>query len=158
MKAHVLSHASLSKYVLIASACRSTMAPHQNMMRTSQAHAEVVGLGRTIKGLELVAGFYAEQGQEGAYEQSMAIGIDSPTTLKALTRLFCEKYEQDCVLVWNRDSNSVWLVHSDKGFLCELGTHGMYMMWTSMMVAEGNEWIQPDAFTVAADGSIWGVR
>lgn len=158
MKTNVLSTASLSKYVMIASASRATNAAHRNMMLTAAAHAEVVGLGRTIKGLELVTGFYAEEGQEGAFEQSMAIGIDSPTTLKALTRLFCGKYEQDCVLVWNRDSDSVWLVHSDKGFLCELGTKGLHMTEASVEVARLRGRVLPSAYTIAGNGSVWEVR
>lgn len=152
MKHQVLSSDALSKFVVIASAARGTETTASNMMRTSQAFMEVAGLGRAVKGIELVTGFYAEAGQEGAYEQSMAIAVDAPKALKAIVSLFCQKYGQECVLVWNKDTDSVWLLN-ENGFLAELGTKGMYRYQAVM-----TNWVRPDAFTVSADGSIWEVR
>lgn len=156
MKHNVLSADSLTKFVMIASASRGTCTASLNMMRTAQAQREVISFGRTIKALEMVTGFYAEQGQEGAYEQSLAIGLDSPSTMKALIRLFCEKYEQDCVLVWNRDTNSVWLYGSDG--MTQLGQHGMTRTEANLETALLRNRVMPDAYTVAADGSVWEVR
>lgn len=156
MKHTVLSADSLTKFVIIASASRATNGTGQNMMNTATASHEVQSLGRTVKAFEMVTGFYAEQGQPGAYEQSMAIGVDSPVTLKAIIRLFCVKYQQECVLVWNKDTDSVWLM-SDKGLLCELGKNGMHRTEASVETARLRGRVLPDAFTVAADGSVWEV-
>lgn len=152
MKHQVLSADALSKFVVIASASRGTETTGSNMVRTSQAFAEVVGLGSAVKGVELVTGYYAEQGQEGAYEQAMAIAVNSPKAVKALMLLFCGEYEQECVLVWNKDTDSVWLIN-ESGFLAELGTKGMYRYQADM-----TNWVRPDACTVDSMGSIWEVR
>lgn len=156
MKHNVLSADALTKFVMIASASRGTCTPAQNMMRTAQAQREVISLGRTIRALEMVTGFYAEQGQEGAYEQSLAIGLDNPNTMSALIRLFCEKYDQDCVLVWNRDTDNVWL-HSSDG-MTQIGQHGMARTEANYELALERGRILPDAYTIAADGSVWEVR
>ncbi|WVX92077.1 S-adenosyl-L-methionine hydrolase [Aeromonas phage phiA014S] len=156
MKHNVLSADALTKFVMIASASRGTETAASNMMRTAQAQREVMSLGRTIRALEMVTGFYAEQGQEGSYEQSLAIGLDNPNTMSALIRLFCEKYDQDCVLVWNRDTDNVWL-HSSDG-MTQLGQRGMVMTHHSWNTAQALGHKLADAFTVAADGSVWEVR
>ncbi|MGL5566682.1 MAG: hypothetical protein ACRDC4_13245 [Plesiomonas sp.] len=156
MKHNVLSADALTKFVMIASASRGTCTSAQNMMRTAQAQREVISLGRTIRALEMVTGFYAEQGQEGAYEQSLAIGLDNPNTMGALIRLFCEKYDQDCVLVWNRDTDNVWL-HSSDG-MTQIGQHGMARTEVNYELALERGRILPDAYTIAADGSVWEVR
>lgn len=156
MKHNVLSADALTKFVMIASASRGTETPASNMMRTAQAQREVISLGRTIKALEMVTGFYAEKGQEGTFEQSLAIGLDSPTTMSALIRLFCEKYDQDCVLVWNRDTDHVWLYGSDG--MTQLGQRGMTRTEANLEAALLRNRVMPDAYTVAADGSVWEVR
>lgn len=156
MKHNVLSSDALTKFVMIASASRGTCSPSLNMMRTAQAQREVMSLGRTVKALEMVTGFYAEKGQEGTYEQSLAIGLDNPGTMKALIRLFCEKYDQDCVLVWNRDTDSVWLYGSDG--MTQIGQHGMTRTEANLEAALLRNRVMPDAYTVAADGSVWEVR
>lgn len=156
MKHAVLSADALTKFVVIASASRGTETTQSNMMRTATASHEVRSLGRTVKAFEMVTGYYAEQGQDGAYEQSMAIGVDSPTTLNALVKLFCQKYEQECVLVWNKDTDNVWLYGSDG--MTQIGQHGMHRTEASIEVARLRGRILPDAFIVAADGSVWEVR
>lgn len=156
MKHNVLSADALTKFVVIASACRGTESAASNMMRTAQANREVASLGRTVKALEMVTGFYAEQGQEGTFEQSMAIGVDSPNTLNSLIKLFCLKYEQECILVWNRDTDNVWL-HSDDG-MTQIGQHGMVRTEGNFELALERGRILPDAYTVSADGSVWEVQ
>lgn len=159
MSKHITLNAdSTAKFIIIASASRGTESQASNMQRTAQAYQEVSSLGRAIKGLELVTGFYAEEGQEGAFEQSMAIACESVTTMKAIKALFLAKYEQDCILVWNRDTDAVWLLMRDQKDTCIIGNHGMYRMWSSMAVAEVNKATLPDAYTIAADGSVWGIR
>ncbi|MGL5643190.1 MAG: hypothetical protein ACRCW3_00200 [Metamycoplasmataceae bacterium] len=155
MKHNVLSADALTNSVMIASASRGSCTPAQNMMRTAQAQREVISLGRTIKALEMVTGFYAEQGQEGAYEQSLAIGLDNPNTMNALIQLFCEKYEQDCVLVWNRDTDNVWLYNTEG--LTQIGMHGMARIEVNYELALERGRVLPDAYTIAADGSVWKV-
>lgn len=155
MKHNALSADSLTKFVVIASACRGTESAASNMMRTAKAHHEVASLGRTVKAMELVTGFYAEQGQVGAFEQSMAIGVDSPNTLDALIELFCHKYEQDCILVWNRDTDGVWLHNCDG--MTQIGQHGMARTEDNFELALERGRILPDAYTIAADGSVWEV-
>ena len=157
MKHNVLSADTLSKFIVIASACRGTETQASNLMRTAEALHRVRAVGRTIKGVELVTGFYAEQGQEGAYEQSMAIATDSPQALKAIKRMFCVDYDQDCILVWNRDTNSVWLLN-ETGFLAELGTKGMGITEDSLSDAMLRGRILPDAYTIDASGAVWEVR
>ena len=157
MKHTVLSADALTKFVIIASASRGENGTGQNMMNTATAAHEVQSLGRTVKAFEMVTGFYAEQGQPGAYEQSMAIGVDSPATLKALIKLFCEKYRQECVLVWNKDTNWVTLMN-ERGFVTDLGNNGMIRTEASVETARLRGRVLPDAFTVAADGSVWEVR
>lgn len=157
MKHTVLSADSLTKFVVIASASRANNTAGTNMMHTATAAHEVRSLGRTVKAFEMVTGFYAEQGQEGAYEQSMAIGVDSPVTLKALIKLFCEKYRQECVLVWNKDTNWVTLMN-EAGFVADLGNNGLARTEASVETARLRGRILPSAYTVAADGSVWEVR
>lgn len=159
MSKHIALNAdTTAKFIIIASASRGTETQASNMQRTAQAYQEVSSLGRAIKGIELVTGFYAEQGQEGTFEQSMAITCESVTTMKAIKALFLEKYDQDCILVWNRDTNDVWLLMRDRKDNCVIGNHGMYRMWSSVAVAEFNKAILPDAYTIAADGSVWCVK
>lgn len=157
MKHTVLSADSLTKFVIIASASRTTSGTGHNMMNTAMATNEVQSLGRTVKAFEMVTGFYAEQGHPGAYEQSMAIGVDSPVTLKAIIKLFCVKYQQECVLVWNKDTNWVTLMN-ERGFVDDLGNNGMVRTEPSVEYARLRGRVMPDAFTVAADGSVWEVR
>lgn len=156
MKHNVLSADALTKFVIIASACRGTESAASNMMRTAQANREVASLGRTVKAMEMVTGFYAEQGQEGAFEQSMAIGVDSPFTVNLINKLFCEKYEQDCILVWNRDTDTIWLRGLE--WMEKIGQRGMARTEANFELAIKRGRILPDAYTVAADGSVWEVR
>ena len=157
MKHNVLSADALTKFIVIASASRSNLSAGENMMRNAQAQHQVRSMSRCAVAIESVTGFYREDiAQDGSYEQSFAIAINTNTALRALKQLFCGIYEQDCILVWNRDTDSVWLMN-DVG-MTEIGKRGMRKTWSSLHAAEVNNWIQPDAYTVAADGSVWEVR
>lgn len=158
MKTNVLSADILSKFIVIASASRSDKPAGENMIRTTMAHQAVAQMGRAVQGIELVTGFYRETiAEKGSYEQSMAIAVNSVKALKALKTLFCGTYQQDCILVWNRDTDSVWLVN-ENGFLAELGKRGLRKTWSSLHAGMVNNWVEPDAYTVACDGSVWEVR
>lgn len=157
MKTNVLSADVLSKFIVIASASRSNKPAGENMIRTTMAHQAVVQMGRAVQGIELVTGFYRENiAETGSFEQSMAIAVNSNKALKALKTLFCGLYQQDCILVWNRDTDSVWLMSEDG--MSEIGKRGLRKTWSSQHAGMVNNWIEPDAYTVACDGTVWEVR
>jgi len=154
---NALSAANLAKFVVIASASRGSETSAGNMQRTAKAHMQLSHLGRSVKNLEMVTGFYREQGMaEGSYEQSFAFGVNTAKTLDQVVKLFCDEFEQECVLVWNRDSDSVWLYSTDG--MTQLGHRGMRKAWSSLAAAEFNNATLSDAYTIAADGSVWEVR
>lgn len=143
-----------TKFVVIASACRANLSAVENMMRTADAHDFLKT--PSVKGLELVTGFYHEDGQaEGAYEQSFMFGVQTLTALKVVRSFFCADMEQDCILVWNRDTNAVWLINND-GFVAELGNNGLRKEGNHKEYI-ANGWWLPNAFTVMANGDLWTV-
>lgn len=114
-----------AQYIVIASAARATNSAQVNMMR----HAFAEKFLRDLKGVmayESATGFFREAGQaEGSFEQSFIIAVRDENTLAAIRSEFCLRFEQDCILQWNRKSGSVWLTSHGDGFLAELGNDGM---------------------------------
>lgn len=152
-----LSASNLAKFVIIASASRGSETTAGNMQRTAQAHMKLSQFGGYVKNLEMVTGFYREQEMaEGSYEQSFAFGVNTTKMLNQVVKLFCDEFEQECVLVWNRDTDNVWLYGNDG--MTQLGQRGMRKVWSSLASAEFNNAILSDAYTIAADGSVWEVR
>jgi hypothetical protein len=142
--------ASTSKWIVIASASRTNHSTSHNMTRTASAFGKLANL--KVKALGLVTGFYREEGQEmGQHEQSMVFGVTRTGTLKAVIDMFCGQFKQDCILVWNTDSNQVWLVNREDGMFMRLGCKGMRILTETESLEEHN------AYTIDTDSNIWVV-
>ena len=150
----ILNAEQLTKFVVIASACRSTRSVASNMTHTAQAFGEVMGLG--VMTPELATGYYAEAGQKGSHAQSIIIATDRTYTVTLLSRLFREKYQQDCVLIWNRETGDVTLDFGKE--FQQIGSNGMSMLYANVGYALMEDIKLPDTYTIAADGSVWEVK
>lgn len=97
-----------SKFLVLASAQRANLHNDLNMRRHVDAQFSLIAQGFKH---ECVLGHYKELGQHnGNHELSFAIPCKTAKQIKALAKLFCDCFQQDCILVWNKDSDNVWLV------------------------------------------------
>ncbi|AIM51232.1 SAM-dependent methyltransferase [Lelliottia phage phD2B] len=100
-----------AKFIVIASTFRFGASQAANIENHVEAHDTLTAHGFTHKD---VLGFYKEDGAEvGNAELSLAIPCTTAAQIKSMARLFCGGYNQDCIAVWNRDSNTLWLADKE---------------------------------------------
>ena len=100
-----------AKFVVLASTNRAALSNELNMRLHVDARFTLDAQGFQHKD---VLDFYREEDQlVGKEELSFAIPCKSAGQIKSLARIFCECYKQECVAVWNRDSNTLWLADKE---------------------------------------------
>ncbi|MGL5583253.1 MAG: hypothetical protein ACRDCE_20190 [Cetobacterium sp.] len=104
------------KYSIIASASRSNLQGYMNMMR----HANMMNAVKQVMykkdhaHINPVTGFYREMGMDykhvsECFEQSVMLSTDSFDKVQELVKLFCDRFEQDCILVQDNDTGVIKL-------------------------------------------------
>lgn len=102
---------STAKFVVLASAFRANLSNETNLRRHVDVRFTLDANGFQHKD---VLGYYREDGQMlGKEELSLAIPCKTSQQIKMLARIFCDCYKQDCIAVWNRDSNTLWLADKE---------------------------------------------
>ena len=96
-----------SKFIVLASAFRSNLSTSMNLTRHVDVRFSLDAQGFQHK--DVLGYFKEEDAATGNEELSFAIACKSAGQIKDMARLFCDCYQQDCIAVWNRDSNTLWL-------------------------------------------------
>lgn len=94
-----------AKYIVLGSAFRSNLSNTENFLRNAE-------MGNVLN----LAGYKAHPvvgSYQGVSEMSYAIPARTMRDLKELINLFCVRYEQDCVAIWNRDNGGVFLANNE---------------------------------------------
>lgn len=116
-----------AKYIVLGSAFRSNLSNTENFLRNAE-------MGNTL-GLS----GYKAQSVVGSYqrvaEMSYAIPANNMRELKELINLFCVRYEQDCVAIWNRDNGGVFLADNEAIISARLGN-----MRASQTMPDTEDW------------------
>lgn len=100
-----------AKFIVIASPFRSALTAETNMTRYIEVQHYLKAYGMQF---ENVLGYYREdEALVGSEELSLAIPCKTAAQIKAMASLFCGEYKQDCIAVWNRDSNTMWLADAN---------------------------------------------
>lgn len=94
-----------AKYIVLGSAFRSDLSNAENFLRNSEM-GNILGLAG-YKANPVVGSY------QGVAEMSYAIPANNMRDLKELIHLFCVRYEQDCVAIWNRDNGGVFLATNE---------------------------------------------
>lgn len=100
-----------AKFIVLASAFRFGVSQATNI----ENHVDV-RFSLDAQGFQHmdVLGFYQEEGAAlGSTELTFAVPCNSAAQIKSMARLFCGCYNQDCIAVWNRDSNTLWLADKE---------------------------------------------
>lgn len=122
-----------SKFVVIASSFRAALTLPINIERHVTVSAQLDSYGFQHKA---VMGYYCEEGElVGSEELSLAIPCKTAAQIKTVARLFGTVYNQDCVAVWNRDSNTLWLADKEGHIFHTCGNMRM-----SKAKPESNAW------------------
>lgn len=100
-----------AKFIVLASTFRTALGAEMNLRRHVDARFSLDALGYQHND---VLGYYREEGQLlGREELSFAIPCKTASQIKQVARMFCDCYKQDCVAVWNRDNNTLWLADKE---------------------------------------------
>lgn len=122
---------TITKFTVIASAFRSNLSATTNLNR----HEEVVNrlvMDYSMCDLKAVIGVYHEEGMpEASREVSLMIENLSWSEVKTVLVMYCNEYEQDCILVKNQENNRCALWAND--WYQELG------LWTQVTREEAHE-------------------
>ncbi|ASU01134.1 S-adenosyl-L-methionine hydrolase [Vibrio phage ICP3] len=120
-----------NKFTVIASPFRANMSMQTNMMRLEAAMNRLT-MCFNITNMKTVLGVYQEEGQEAATRE-VSIKMDGVCwpEVKNLCTLFCEDFEQDCILVINNENGrcALW----SNSWSEELG------FWTQVTAEEAHE-------------------
>lgn len=120
-----------NKFTVIASPFRANMDMQTNMMRL-EAAMHRLAVHFNITKMKTVLGVYQEEGQEDATRE-VSIKMDGLFwhEVKNLCKLFCEDFEQECILVINNENGRCSLWHDE--WSEELG------LWTQVTAEEAHE-------------------
>lgn len=122
-----------AKFIVLASPFRANLGNDTNMRRYVEAQHSLKAQGFTF---ENVLSYFCEEGQLiGSQELSLAIPCKTAAQIKSMARMFCGMYNQGCVAVWNRDSNTLWLADKEGHVFHTCGT-----MQASKDVPDVNAW------------------
>ncbi len=133
-----------AKFIVIASTFRFGASQATNIENHVEAHDTLAEQGFTHKD---VLGFYKEDGAEmGNSELSLAIPCKTAAQIKSMARLFCDGYNQDCIAVWNRDSNTLWLADKEGHVFHTCGT-----MRSSKTIPDAQAWTYTGGFYFYAE-------
>lgn len=92
-------------FTVIASAFRSNMSTNANLARHEEVYAKLVEMN--MCDLKAAIGVYHEEGMpEASREVSLLIENLSWDEVKKVVSLYCNDYEQDCVLVMNQETKA----------------------------------------------------
>lgn len=128
-----------AKFIVLASTFRANIGVETNMKRHVEARNTLDAQGFTSKD---VLGYYCEEGELiGSQELSFAIPCKTAAQIKSMARLFGNVYNQDCIAVWNRDSNTLWLADKEGHVFHTCGTMRM-----SKEVPDSNAWTYDGGF------------
>lgn len=133
-----------AKFIVLASTFRANLSIEMNMRRHIEAQFSLKAQGFTH---EDVLGYFCEEGElVGKQELSFAIPCKTAAQIKSMARMFCEGYKQDCIAVWNRDSNTLWLADKEGHVFHTCGT-----MRISHDVPDVQAWTYNGGFYYYAD-------
>lgn len=130
-------------FTVIATPFRASMSMLENQERLEACINELIA--NDICDFETVLGVYHEEGMpEASREVSLMIKQLSWSEVVKLEALFCETYQQDCILVRNEENNRCAL--KGTGWTQELG------FWTQVTKAEAQE---VGIYTFDTRGNYW---
>ena len=103
---------STNNFTVIASAFRANLSANANLARHEDAISNLVAL--SMCDLKTVIGVYHEEGMpEASREVSLMIENLTWKEVQSCLSLYCDDYEQDCILVMNQDNGKCTLMAND---------------------------------------------